>query len=475
MLVAQPAGGDRWRGSAARYPPVRQAPGRASIVVLDLAALAIPLFMWLEVRLVGRLFMPELLLLALLPFLLLTRGRMLATPIARTIMILGLLWLAAQIVTDVAVGSTFADYTRGWAKIGFTLTNFMTLFMLLYGRRHRVNMFAAGIALGGLLTFVIAPSEFATEQPWKFGVGVPMTILATLVAQNAMVRRSWLGPALLMAGLGLIGIYLGSRSLGAVTLLAAMYVLLQAFVGQRSRRSVGFSMGRTVAFLGLGLVGASMVLSGYQFVASQGLLGDEARERYEQQALGAFGILLGGRTEIYASSRAIFDSPLLGHGSWARNPYYAGLLIDLESYGYEISYTAADSDLIPTHSHIFGAWVEAGVIGGLFWLWVLWLVVRVLSNLYVVREPLTPLIAFVGILLLWDVLFSPYGADRRIIVPFFIVVMMFAWDIMRASGQAARTPVLLRRRRAGGRTRLASAAVGRRPVAPGTYLGKHWR
>ena len=253
-----------------------------------------------------------------------------------------------------------------------------------------------------------------------------------------------------MALIGLVGIYLGSRSLGAVTLLAAMYVLLQAVIGRHRRNPVGFSLGRTVLFLGLGLVGASAVLSGYQLVASQGMLGEDARQRYEQQALGAFGILLGGRTEIYASSRAILDSPWLGHGSWARNPYYSGLLLDLETaMVYEISYTAAESDRIPTHSHLFGAWVEAGIVGAIFWLWVLWLFVRVLSNLYVVREPLTPLVAFVGILVLWDTLFSPYGADRRIIVPFFLVVMMFAWDAMRASGRTARMPS--RRRRASGR------------------------
>ena len=424
-------------------------PARATVLALDLAALGIPLFIWVEFSLVGRLFLPELLLLALLPFLLMTRGRMLATPVARRMIALGLLWLAAQIVTDVTRGSEFANYARGWAKIGLTVTNFMTLFMLLYGRRRRINMFAAGVALGGRLTFAIVPSEFALDQPWKFGVGVPMTILATLAAQSRWVRRSWLGPALLMALIGLVGIYLGSRSLGAVTLLAAMYVLLQAVIGRHRRNPVGFSLGRTVLFLGLGLVGASAVLSGYQFVASQGMLGEDARQRYEQQALGAFGILLGGRTEIYASSRAILDSPWLGHGSWARNPYYSGLLLDLESYGYEISYTAAESDRIPTHSHLFGAWVEAGIVGAIFWLWVLWLVVRVLSNLYVVREPLTPLVAFVGILVLWDTLFSPYGADRRIIVPFFLVVMMFAWDAMRASGRTARMPS--RRRRASGR------------------------
>ncbi|CAN0598211.1 unnamed protein product, partial [Laminaria digitata] len=133
------------------------------------------------------------------------------------------------------------------------------------------------------------------------------------------------------------------------------------------------------------------------------------------------------------SSQAVADSPFIGHGSWAKNPKYAQRILELEKFGYEVNYIAAENQLIPTHSHIMGAWVEAGFLGMVFWFWVLMLVFRVLSNLYMVREPLAPMITFVGFLMLWDILFSPFGAARRVTVPFNIVLMMFAWDMLKAS------------------------------------------
>ena len=127
------------------------------------------------------------------------------------------------------------------------------------------------------------------------------------------------------------------------------------------------------------------------------------------------------------------DRPILGHGSWAKNPGYAARILDARIHGYDIHYTShVQSDLIPTHSHLMGAWVEAGVLGALLWLWAIFLVLRVLANLYITREPLGPLLAFIGFLMLWDILFSPFGAERRLTVPFNLVLMMFAWDVLRS-------------------------------------------
>jgi hypothetical protein len=57
----------------------------------------------------------------------------------------------------------------------------------------------------------------------------------------------------------------------------------------------------------------------YEYGASEGWLGDEAREKYLIQSSGDMGILLGGRTQILASAQAIIDSPVIGHGSRAKD------------------------------------------------------------------------------------------------------------------------------------------------------------
>ena len=392
------------------------------------AAFLIPTFIWLEVVVVGRIFVPELLLLALLPFLLAKRGRMLAEPLPRTFLLLAVLWLMAQILTDVIRESDFHDYSRGWAKITLTTLNFCTLYLLLYGSRRRLVLFALGLAVGGYLSFLLNPSLFAEEYPWKFALGPSTAFVAVLMAL-------WI-PFLRPLPIFVVGVYsmmVGARALAGVLLLTALYVLVQQIVGRRAELRADVLLVWPSLFLVAGIAASAMVVELYGYMAVRGYMDQGAQWVYERQHSGALGVLLGGRSEILASARAVLDSPLIGHGSWAKNPEYVAYILDLRHFGYDVHYLSrVDAELIPSHSHLMGAWVEAGILGAAFWGWVLLLVFRVLSNQYMIREPIGPLIAFVGFLLVWDIFFSPFGAERRYIVPFYLVLMMFAWDTLRA-------------------------------------------
>jgi hypothetical protein len=101
---------------------------------------------------------------------------------------------------------------------------------------------------------------------------------------------------------------------------------------------------------------------------------------------------------------------------------YRDLIKDL---GYE-KYISAETCLIPSHSFLFGSWVYSGVVGVLLWLWLIILVIKTLVVLIRVPVAVMPLIAFIAISLLWNILFSPFGADQRFIMPFYVIVLMTA-------------------------------------------------
>src|SRR5680860_1377498 len=105
---------------------------------LDAVAFLIPVTQFVEIKVIGRLFGPDLLLLGLLPLLLGWRGRLLRHRLPRGFIILAVLWLASQVATALFREPPFLDYSRGWAKIGFTLTSFLALYLLLYKRRRRI-------------------------------------------------------------------------------------------------------------------------------------------------------------------------------------------------------------------------------------------------------------------------------------------------------------------------------------------------
>src|SRR5712664_2307418 len=194
----------------------------AKSVVGDIACFVAPALAFLRVELGGVLYATDLCLLGALPFVIARHRRWLQIrPIQITVW-LGLLWLAAQVLTDVIRQSPVEDYSRGWSKILLTVTHFATVALLVRQSQRRFILYSAGLALGGVLTFFIAPGEYAGEFPWKFGVGLPVTILACLIA-GMIARRSRIAAVMMSAAIGAINLYLGVRRVGAVCAPSAAY------------------------------------------------------------------------------------------------------------------------------------------------------------------------------------------------------------------------------------------------------------
>lgn len=390
--------------------------------------LVAPVVSFIEFAAVGRLFATELILLASLPFLLLGSGRRLLEPLPRSILLLAALWLLGQIVTDLVRQTPFVDYSRGWAKIAFLTLNFAALYLLVANQPRRLMLFAIGSAVGGLLAYFFNPGDYAAGHPWKFGYGQSVTWLFVVAAAwfyGPGGRNSFLAIAILALA-GALNIVLGFRSLGGICLIAAMLLAGSHWLTGRSANGrIGVVR---LALLGLGILVASVVvLEAYSSLAASGRLGRDAQEKYQLQASGRLGIVLGGRSEILVSTRAILDSPFLGHGSWAKDIEYAMLRMNLlESLGYRVEGDPLKQALIPTHSHLFGAWVEAGVLGGLFWIWALVVGGRGLYATLALRPAQAPLFAFILTLFAWNVLFSPFGAQQRYQMPFMIICAMVA-------------------------------------------------
>jgi O-antigen ligase len=178
------------------------------------------------------------------------------------------------------------------------------------------------------------------------------------------------------------------------------------------------------------LVSGVVVLKFYGLVVDNGMLGENAQQKYELQAGGEFGLLIGGRQELLIASLAIIDSPIIGHGSWAKDFKYLALLPSLLlKYSYDklepVVYNELMTGLIPAHSFLLGAWVYSGLLGAVFWFWVMVFCMKLLLVLYKTKDPLTPVVAFVCFNMFWNILFSPFGAETRLYTAYFLVLLMF--------------------------------------------------
>ena len=129
----------------------------------------------------------------------------------------------------------------------------------------------------------------------------------------------------------------------------------------------------------------------YEYSVKNGYLSDDESYKYYMQKNTKIG-LFSGRGELIASFLAIKDSPILGHGSFAKDSnaygYKASVLIgdDFNSESYFLE--NRNENYIPTHSHLWQAWVYNGVFGAIFWLFILIGILGVFFKNYIFFYPI---------------------------------------------------------------------------------------
>ena len=413
--------------------PKSKRPGKLDAV--DVLVFLIPFFQFVQIKVIGVLTGSDALFLLTFLYLAARFRLRVSTPLAKRFIMFCSLWLASQIGTDLIRRIGPVQFARNWSSISVTLVAFTVLFTLLYGRPRRMIIYGWGSVLGSVVAFFVNPSIFAVDEPWKFGLAGPVTLAVILLAS-----RKEFGSTLkiqLLLFIGLVNVYLGARSMGGVCLAAALFVFISRGVHKEKSATAKLPTMTKVAIaisLVLSVVG---VVSAYQYVAGHGMLGEQAEKKFKVQSVGKYGILLGGRTEILGSLPAIYDSPLIGHGSGARDPKY--LIIEQETLarlGYDQAAEGFEQTVeegngaIPTHSYLFGAWVASGVLGAVFWAWVWGLAARALFMKYPRTLYLLPLVVFSALGILWDIVYSPYGTYSRVSAPFYVVIFISCLEIV---------------------------------------------
>lgn len=384
--------------------------------------LLLPILGLLKIELVGELFVHEIILILFFPVLAIKRSNLLSQNMVKVILLFGLLWFGSQVVTDIYRETPAEDYLRGWAKISFFLISFASLVMLLTTPLRVFLWISASVVPMLLRPFQLFALDLDPLVLWKFGVG-PALLLASCIpllwkvfnnpADMTPVRRiAWLHIIF-----GCASFFLNARSFAGLSILTG--ILLFIFIRYRGVQlktqslAIGMVASLAVAFA---------LISGYSAGASSGFFGEEAQFKYEMQNAyggGPLAVLLGGRSEGLVSTQAIADSPIIGHGSWAKDYKYLMMYVDMrrafsEEEGNPLDPNINDG-LIPSHSYMLGAWVEAGILGGAFWMCIVLLcVLRVLPAAFATISPLAVYAVMSMPFFLWNVLFSPFGANVRV-------------------------------------------------------------
>jgi O-antigen ligase len=390
-----------------------------------------------SVSMVGQFPGNEMLVLPMLPVLLLAQGRRAFRREYFWFYVLVLGWLFGTVAGDLYLGSSTQNSIKGFARVVFFGLDFMALAILINNNTRRMVVFLLSIFVQMGHSIWEFREDFLTQ--WKFGGSSILTILALLLSSYFYSRRKYAICLVIVLGLAGLNLLFAFRSQMATDLISAA-LTVPIFAIHRKEGDAPAPMKRllqTAVLLTLAGSAAYLANAAIGYAAGHGVFDEYTQAKFQSQSEGKLGVLFGGRPETLVAIQAIRDSPIIGHGSFAVDPKYLALKQDIL---YENNYSGSDgaedeeaSPLIPTHSHLTQAWVESGLLGGIFWIYVLGLTFRATMRVIAVRPALAPLYSYLLLNFIWNMLYSPFGSVNRMWATYFILLCYHILE-MRPSG-----------------------------------------
>ncbi|WP_120338193.1 hypothetical protein [Cryobacterium soli] len=377
----------------------------------------------------GQLYLAEIVVLLAIAWMAVNHRFYLSYPSLRRLTVLSVLWGYGLIVSSLWNSSAVGEFITGITAVIFLVLTIQVIMFWCreYGDFERL---VVGMAVGYSLAALVQPVSFFLDSPWKFGFGLPVTVLILWMATKipALVPR-----CALLAGLTVLNLFGDYRSLS----LLVGVVLVTDVVRTVLARNFKFPVSRVIFIMSVALVAVgfgSALSSSYTQIAESGALGESGLVRAEMQGGGsALSMLLGGRNEIFYSLPAVLSSPIVGYGTGPKiTPDIAeAARAGLSGAGLDdIAESGRTQGNLPGHSFIMSSWVEAGITGLWVWLYCAVLAVRGFSFAVFELGRRWALPGFLSILLIWNIAYSPFGGSTR-----FFAAVTVAWMIHLVSSR----------------------------------------
>lgn len=386
--------------------------------LVSLIAFILGAIPWIRISIGGKLGLNELLITLAGPVYILVNWRYFSMIRgAKLIGGLGALWFGFQVVSDIVNHTPFQDYARGWANVGMTILLFIFFVTFLAKNPKAFRPLLYGLILGGLCKVIFLRGYDDLLENSQFGdlyVAAWGNPLVWLVCWRVYTKHRMLAVAILMF-YGMAMIALNARSTGMVAVIAGCVLFYLIRSAQTGYRLTFSDAARFIAIITpiMALLFCSLV-----YLGLHGDLGQDTQKQFRslRQPYNPIFIIGAARSAFPVAVVAVKDAPLLGHGSWAKDSHYVYVNARIIQYltGSPPKIINTDTpQLIPSHSAILGAWVNGGIAGGIMWIAVTVIAVRLLI-FYMKRTnlPMLPIFVYWLLMLFWDLGLSPIGKMR---------------------------------------------------------------
>lgn len=321
---------------------------------------------------------------------------------------------------------------------------YVTLALLVIGVRYlsrgdpmRLRWMLGGYCLSYVTVLFLGQtaSRNYENESWRLGLGTAATIAICLIPMWMPRLYRFVGPALLI--MSVVHVATGARSMAVIVAVAGLLSIWGALRAPAPPRRFRLSGVLLVIFIGL-----FAIISAYQaarWATEAQLFPPDIQAKMEIQFSHPYGILAAARPDTIAALYGITKRPLLGFGSTNVDPdVYAFYLHTVAStYIWTDRFEAMRALLwaqewdlgTPSHSHLLGAWVDAGIVAAFSWAAFIAIAVYVLQGTMSWHHPAAPLCVLISLLVLWDTLFSP--GPIRMDIALRLSTLLYGIDLLR--------------------------------------------
>jgi hypothetical protein len=312
------------------------------------------------------------------------------------------------------------------------ILNVLVAVGILLWARLRMRTETVAVLLGlGMVLGIGREGRFA-ENPWRFGLAIPLTVLLLALAWRS--GRRWLEVVLALV-LALVTALSGGRSTFALLLVAGAVVAWQA----TAQVVTGKAASRTRVVLLVGVLGFAVYQVG-QGLILDGYLGESAQERTAAQIQQSGSVLLGGRPELGATLALVARQPTgFGAGTLPSVQDVATAKTGMARLGYDPNNGYVENymfgNAFEVHSILGDAWMLYGLTGVVFVAVTLWMVLSAVVE-QIARRAAPALLVFLALWLVWNTLFSPLYSSS----PYLAATVGLALALRAPRGEAAAVP-----------------------------------
>ena len=385
-------------------------------------AFFIGVFTSISVRAIGTFSISEILALAALPF---VGFSCLRNAQVKRFVVMIIVWLCGVIIADQYNDTPAIDAIKGSFNLILFILIIPFIYWLMKDSIRRIMYYAAGAGISGLIRyqFLYTHIDDWTDQIIRTYMLVPAVFfMGYYLYYHGRKILSYI----VLEGYAFWTLSHGSRYIFlmvtiGIFLLITINFLCKSAGWEATQQKFRKRLFPIFIILGIAAIGASTT---YTRLASSGQLGDKAKDKYEIQSSAKNG-LASGRTDFMISLYAISKNPIVGYGSYAKDDY--GLTISYEegaSYWntYKGRFTIDRYEMIPGHSYILGAWVYAGILGLVFWIYVIAVILKFTMKYLCCYPRLLCYFVITICMMLWDIFFSPFA--NRLNFTMFIMPML---------------------------------------------------